>query len=78
MAGGQEVNQHNIISQPAPGGSSASHATTPLSFGTPASLGTPHTAHPAASLWAIASVLCLCQVTLAATALTRLLAAVHT
>lgn len=46
MAGEQEVNQHSIISQPAPGGNSASHATTPLSVGTPASLGTPHNEAP--------------------------------
>lgn len=47
MAGEQEVNQRSIISQPAPGGKGASHATPPsLSVGTPASLGTPRTAVP--------------------------------
>lgn len=30
MAGEQEVNQRSIISQPAPGGKGASHATAPL------------------------------------------------
>lgn len=59
MAGQQEVNQHSIISQPAPGGCSASLALTPLSSGTPASLGSPHTAYPAASLLAVTSEQCL-------------------
>lgn len=58
MAGEQEVNQRSIISQPAPGGKGASHATTP-----PLSLLGPLPAWeplaplcPAASLWAFASV----------------------
>lgn len=46
MAEEQEVNQHSIISHPAPGGSGSSCATTPLLFGTPASLGTPLIATP--------------------------------
>lgn len=46
MAKEQEVNQHSIISHPAPGGSGSSRATTPLPFGTPASLGTPLIATP--------------------------------
>lgn len=68
MAGEQEVNQRSIISQPAPGGKSASHVTTSTSTNPPlfSLVGPlparePLTLHgPAASLWAIASVLCLC------------------
>ncbi len=60
MAGEQEVNQRSIISQPAPGGKGASHATTPSLLG-PLPAWEPLTPQcPAASLWAIASVLCLC------------------
>lgn len=64
MAREQEVNQHSIIFQPAPGGNSASHATTPSLLG-PLPAWVPLTPqHPSASLWAIASALFLCQVTL--------------
>lgn len=56
MAGEQELNQQGIISQCAPGGNTASHATIAFFVGNPDSLETPHTTHPAASPWAIASV----------------------
>lgn len=60
MAGEQEVNQRSIISQPAPGSKGASHATTPSLLG-PLPAWEPLTPQcPAASLWAAASVLCLC------------------
>lgn len=58
MAGEQEVNQRSIISQPAPGGKGASHATT-LSLLGPSPAWEPLTLQrPAASPWA--SLLCLC------------------
>lgn len=60
MAGEQEVNQRSIISQPAPGGKGASHATTPSLLGPLPAWETLTPQHPAASLWAISSVLCLC------------------
>lgn len=63
MAEEQEVNQRSIISQPAPGGKSASHVTTPSLVG-PLPACEPLTLQrPAASLWAVASVLSLFQVT---------------
>lgn len=65
MAGEQEVNQRSIISQPAPGGKGASHATAPLSVGTPASLGTPRTAVPrSVPVGFRQCAVSLCQVTL--------------
>lgn len=60
MAGEQEVNQRSIIYQPAPGGKGASHATAPSLSGPPPAWEPLTPQRPAASLWAIASVLCLC------------------
>lgn len=82
MAEEQEVNQRSIISQPAPGGKGASHATTPLSVGTPASLGTPHIAMPCSIPKGYRQcAVSLCQVTLVTQpgrANGSLLAVVHT